>query len=106
MTCCQRCGGGGLEVSSVPTIDEMQATYDMFSAAVDREDTLGATIYAAVCADHVAKLLKARPLITAAPDLLESLRELSSICGNRLPIGSFSEQQAKALAAIAKAEGK
>lgn len=53
-----------MNAPEVPTIDEMQATYDMFSAAVDREDTLGATIYAAVCADHVAKLLKAKPLVT------------------------------------------
>lgn len=45
-------------------------------------------------------------LISAAPDLLESLRELSSIVGNRLPIGAFTEAKAKALAALAKAEGR
>lgn len=45
-----------------PTMDEMQATYDAFCAAVDREDLLGAQVYAAVCADHVAKLLKAKRL--------------------------------------------
>jgi hypothetical protein len=45
-------------------------------------------------------------LIAAAPDLLESLKEALSIIGNRLPVGSFTEAKAKALAAIAKAEGR
>ncbi len=42
----------------VPTV-EMRANYDKFCAAVDKEQITLAAIFAAVCADHVEKLLKA-----------------------------------------------
>jgi hypothetical protein len=45
-------------------------------------------------------------LIAAAPDLLQSLREMLSIVGNRLPIGAFAEQKARAVATLAIAEGR
>ncbi len=96
-----------MSAQELPTIDEMQATYDKFSAAVDREDTLGATIYAAVCAGHVAKLLKAKPLFAIAPDLLAALK---AICPENPPhVGCECGQCAPimlALTAIANAEGK
>lgn len=45
-------------------------------------------------------------LMAAGPELLESLRELLSIVGDRLPMGAFPEAKAKALAIIELAEGR
>jgi hypothetical protein len=90
----------------VPTIDEMQANYDKFCAAVDRDDTLAATLYAAVCADHVAKLLTAPPVFTAAPEMYEALKSILGCKGFACDCGIPEEVFSSVAAAIDKAEGR
>lgn len=95
-----------MSAPEVPTIDQMQATYDSFCAAVDREDTLGATIYATVCADHVAKLLEAKPLFIAAQEMYEALKSIAGCKAFTCDCGIPEEVFASIEAAITKAEGK
>lgn len=95
-----------MSAQELPTIDEMQATYDKFCAAVDREDTLGASIYAAVCADHVAKLIKAKPMVTAAQEMYEALKSVIECKAFACDCGIPEEVFESAESAIAKAEGR
>lgn len=117
---------------AAPTVAEMRANYDKFSAAVDKEAIMLATIYAAVCADHIERLLKvlesgdyALVSLKAASEPLETLRRIArwhgefpdsgmkwgdgSVMSYSAAFGSNGERdfmRQLALAAIAKAEGK